>query len=74
MTEEIKHDAFEAALIANAEEVAAPVTEFGGQTNDMFAVTGTSTSTLNGFPGTTVTNTAAFPEMTTNSIPEGLNL
>ena len=27
MTEEIKHDAFEAALVANAEEVAAPVEE-----------------------------------------------
>ena len=27
MTEEIKHDAFEAALVANAEEVAAPVIE-----------------------------------------------
>ena len=68
---------FDAAkhIIVKTEEVAAPVTEFGGQSaNDMFAVSSGTTMT-DAFANTTVTNTAPFPEMpATSNVPEGLNL
>lgn len=68
---------FDAAkhIIVKTEEVAAPVSEFGGQSaNDMFSVS-SGTNSNNAFANATVTNTSAFPEMpAVSNVPEGLNL
>jgi hypothetical protein len=70
---------FDAAkhIIVKTEEVAAPVTEFGGQTNDMFNVTLNTPSAITGFGGTnsgTISTASLIHGTVTNAIPEGLNL